>query len=220
MMTNLLKYRDKRIRAKTDIASGRLVLHGPRFEKCHPKTPIGQGVDVRDPNSARHAQFHGAYEVRKYRDAGEADVSQEVAFNLCVKQPLAELISGGAFSVTERPDGIHLIEKWWPNLSWGAPHALFQAIEKVEVVTDVFNLERDIPVPRGTQFRVRAADFFAGCGPNSCTWEGEELKEGHLRILRPSPVSKQVALRQQDQATMLRALWQKVMPDQAIGAAK
>src|SRR5260370_12628835 len=135
MSFNLLKYREKRIRAKTDIAYGRLVLHGPRFEKFLPGMPVGQGVDVRDPNLAQQCKFSGtSYSTRKYRDAQEADVSQEVAEHLCVKANLAELISGGWFSGTEQSDGLHLVEIWIKR-PWWPPNALFQPIEKVELIT-------------------------------------------------------------------------------------
>jgi hypothetical protein len=217
MSFNLLQYQIKTVRAKEDISEGRLRMRGPQmvFVVGDRATPVKPGWKKLWREQGRGAQID-PLGYTKLVDEGETlEVDQAIARKL-VLEGKCELVAGGAFSVFEGRD-VPLVEMWFNRLNFfGSPHQLFQSVETVEVMTDVFNLGPGCPVPRGTVMRVRSIDFFCGCGPKSCTWADEELKEGHLRILRPSPVSKQVALRQQEQSALLTQLWGKVFPDKPI----
>jgi hypothetical protein len=231
---NLLKFQTKHIQAKTDIAYGRLRLSGPRWSIIYDhgggEVPLVHGTSGPENKRALVAkpghtlQAH-AYSKCKTSEGQCADVSQEVAYNLCIKENLAELISGGAFSVIEQKDGIHLVEQWMVNTKYGgAVHELFLAIERIEFL---------VPYPcygaaAGDRVRIRAIDWLAGANPRNCVWEGEKADpptpEGtgnpyhRFRILRASPVSKAVAIKQAEQSNMLKALWDKTFPGQPIFA--
>src|SRR5260370_4916044 len=131
MSFNLLHFQTKRVRARADVTLSRgRILRGPVCEIVYTDEPTWVPVRIVRNKALLNAsglskhQSQRPYYTRLVSPGEECEVDQVVAYNLCIKEGLAALVSGGAFTVT---DGDPPLVEWWTNrfTRYGQLHELF-----------------------------------------------------------------------------------------------
>jgi hypothetical protein len=112
------------------------------------------------------------------------------------------------------PDGIPLLQPWIGD-EFGLPNGTGD-IELVEMLAD--HPFHGVRLRSGMRFRVRLENFGRPRLRNRL-WEGETPGGQAFRVLRSSPVSKQVALKQAAQSSLIKQMWNKLYPDNPLGEA-